>query len=249
MTEPTTSTGVTRRPQREAQAYKEGSGYAIRVRHKGNDIYLSAKKTAAAARKAANKQRTAIDERGAPKGQGPDTTMAAQALQDYAIKRLPFKKGAVQEALRMNVYLRAAHLETLVVKPIKTVAPTATTAKKPRAGKGSGKPPKKVAVFFEVTLAPYTDTRAIPNGLHAHRRAQLTKTAGAAQHRAALATKPLGKITRDDMQAYIDAMGAEGSVPATMALERSIWRVLFNYAFSTWGWSTLADNPTTRQPC
>ena len=245
MTKPSTS--ATRKPRAEAQPYKEGSGYSIRCAYKGNGIYISGQKTVAAARKAANKRRLAIDAHGAPKGMGPDRTMAAQALQDYAVSRLPFKKGAVQEAVRMNVYLRAAHLDTLVVKAIKIVAPepVTTKVKKTRAGKAGAKPEKRKTVFFKVTLEPYADARAIPNGLHAHRKAQLTKTAGAAQHRAALATKALGEITRGDMQAYIDAMRTEGAEPATIALERSIWRVLFNYAFSKWGWATLSDNAAT----
>ena len=87
-----------------AKPYLEGKAWAMRLRHKGNDIYVSGKKTAAAATKAAHQQRADIDAHGAPKGLGPDKTMAAQALQDYAIKRLPFKKGAAQEAVRMNVH-------------------------------------------------------------------------------------------------------------------------------------------------
>src|SRR5450759_2910643 len=69
MSRPTT--GVTGK-QREAQPFKEGRGYAIRVRHKDSNSYISGKKTEAAARKAAHQQRADIDAHAAPKGLGPD---------------------------------------------------------------------------------------------------------------------------------------------------------------------------------
>ena len=240
MTKPTVRTGTSPRP--EAQPYLEGTGFSVRVRYKGNDIYLSGYKTAAAVQKAARQRRRDIDVYGAPKGRGPDRTTAAQALQDYALVRLRFKKGAVQEAVRMNHYLRAAQLDTLVVKPAMAQAVPAAA---PRPGQGPHKETSPQAVHFEVTLQPYQSERTIAPGLHAHRKAQLTKTAGSQKHRAVLATKALGAISRQDMQSYMDAMRAEGVAPATMKLEQSVWRVLFKYAFSKWGWASLQDNPAT----
>jgi integrase len=55
----------------------------------------------------------------------------------------------------------------------------------------------------------------------------------------------LSKISRDLMQRYMDTMRSDGNSPATMALERSMFRVLFNYAFRTWKWTELLDNPAT----
>lgn len=234
------------RPQ--AQPYREGTGYAIRAYHKGHEIYLSGYPSEAAIKREVGERRNQIDKHGAPKGRGPDATTAAQALQDYAMERLRFKKGAVQEAVRINHYLRAAHLDTLLVTPLPAVVPESPAA--PEPARGSAKAPSKVkkpsTVYFSVTLQPYQAERVIANGLHAHRKAQLTKTADARKHRAVLATKRLGSITRGDMQGYMDAMRDEGTAPATMKLEQSLWRVLFNHAFTKWAWASLQDNPATR---
>jgi integrase len=232
----------------EAQPYLEGTGYAIRARHKGHEIYLSGYPTAAAINKEVRERRSHIDSHGAAKGRGPDRTTAAQALQDYAMARLRFKKGARQEAVRINTYLRAARLDTLLVTPLDGVAPAAAceAASRPAEGAPKGKKqPKPLTVHFRVTLEPYQDERVIANGLHAHRRAQLTKTAGAQKHRAVLASRKLGDIRRDDMQNYMNAMRDEGVAPATMKLEQSLWKVLFNYAFNTWAWASLKDNAAT----
>jgi len=234
---------------REATPYRDKGGkkYSIRTYHKGHEIFSSGHASAAAARRAAKNRRTEIDEFGKPVGAGPDKTLAAQAMQDYALARLPFKKGAVQEAVRMNQYLRAAHLDTLVVTPVQIpqaaseAIATQNTGKSRRAGKKQA--PKPAATkFFEVTLQPYAPERVIPQGLHAHRKAQLTKTANAQRHREVLATTPLSQVTRHQMQAYVDAMRAEGAAPATLALERSLWRVLLNYARTAWAWHSLPEN-------
>ena len=234
------------RPQ--ARPYREGAGYAIRAYHKGHEIYLSGYASEAAIKREVGERRNQIDQHGAPKGRGPDATTAAQALQDYAMERLRFKKGAVQEAVRINNYLRAAHLDTLLVTPLQAVVPEspATTVAAPGSTKASVKLKKPSTVYFKVTLEPCKADRVIANGLHAHRKAQLTKTAGSRKHRAVLATRPLGAIGRADMQSYMDAMRDEGVAPATMKLEQSVWRVLFNYAFTKWAWASLKDNPATQ---
>jgi integrase len=232
----------------EAQPYLEGTGYAIRARHKGHEIYLSGYHTEAAINKEVRERRSQIDSHGAPKGLGPDRTTAAQALQDYAMARLRFKKGGRQEAVRINNYLRAARLDTLLVTPLDAAAPAAAceAASRPAEGAAKGKKQlKPLTVYFRVTLEPYRAERVIANGLHAHRKAQLTKTAGSQKHRAVLATRKLSDICRDDMQHYMDAMRDEGAAEATMKLEQSVWKVLFNYAFKTWAWASLKDNPAT----
>jgi integrase len=233
----------------EAVPYLEGVGYAIRCRYKSNDSYLSGFKSKAAATKAARKRRDAIDEKGIPKGLGADKTTAGQALQDYAMERLRFNKGAVQEAVRINAYLRELQLDTLVVRPLKAVA-SASVAKEPAASaspqaKKDSKDEKPPAVYFTVTLEPFTGERVIPNGLHAHRRAQMTKIANARKHRAVLARTKMTAIHRANIQAYMDALRDEGASPATMRLEQALWRRLFYYAFSVWAWASLKENPAT----
>lgn len=211
-----------------AKAYLEGAGWCMRRRYKGHDIYESGHATAAKAEKAVGKKMTDIDDGIKPAGFGPERTTAAQAMQDYALSRLPFKKGAVQEAVRFNQYLRAAGLDTLVVKKSKSAA-----------GGNSGK-------YFEVSLERHTNERRIAPGLAGHRRAQLTKTAGASQHRAVLATTAMSEITRVQMQAYMDCLRAEGAKPSTMRLEQALWRGLFNHAHSVWRWQAVIDNPATK---
>lgn len=133
-----------------ARAYREGAGWAMRLRYKHHDIYVSGHKTRAAAEKEAGSRALAIAKHGAPKGRGPERTTAAQAMQDYALARLLFKKGAAQEAVRFNQYLRAAGLDTLVV-----------VARAKEGNKQSGK-------YFDVTLEAHTHERTIAQGLGAH---------------------------------------------------------------------------------
>ena len=204
----------------EALPYRQGDGYAIRSRYKGHDIYLSGYKTATEIKRAVRERKSQIDRLGAPRGRGPATT-AAQALQDYAMARLRFKKGARQEAVRINNYLRMARLDTLLVAPLE--AGTREVPGAPEAAsfpdKTSSKAKKRSTVYFSVTLAPFQAERVIPNGLHAHRKAQLTKRSGSQKYRAILAQKKLGDILRDDMQSYMNAMRDEDVAPATMKLE------------------------------
>jgi integrase len=214
-----------------AKAYREGSGWAIRRRYRGHDIYLSGYDNVEEIEQAASDRVTHIRKLQAPQGLGPKDTTAAQAMQDYALKRLPFKKGAVQEAVRMNHYLRAQGLSTLVVKKL------------PPPSDGCN---KTITTYFEVELAPPTDARKIPRGLATHRKAQLTQTSDACKHRAVLAGKSMESITRLDLQNYMDAMRVESASPATMKLEQALWRGLFNYAFTQWSWKTLIDNPATK---
>ena len=186
-----------------------------------------------------------------PGRRGPDRTTVAQALQGYAIARLRFKKGARQEAVRINNYLCAAHLDTLLVTPLDAAAPACPATPEPACGPAKAssrvqKQSKQLTVYFKITLEPYRAERVIANCLHAHRKAQLTKTADSHKHRAVLATTKLGDIRRDDMQNYMNAMRGEGVAPATMKLEQSVWSVLFNYAFTKWSWACLQDNPATR---
>lgn len=49
-----------------AKPYKEGKGWAVRVRTRGQDIYLGGFKSEAAARKAAEEQRVSLEKNGKP---------------------------------------------------------------------------------------------------------------------------------------------------------------------------------------
>lgn len=223
-----------RQARGSARPYLEGKGYAMRKRYKGNDIYVSGCKTEAAAETAVRRKLTAIDNHVKASGRGADKTTLAQGLQDYAVRQLPFLKGAVQEARRINHYLRYAGLETLVVTPHVEEEEQQQAVK-------SGDP-----VHFEVTLAPPATTRAIANGLHAHRKAQMTQNARTEKYRAVLATTAMGEVTRDMVLGLVLAMRRDRNAASTIALERSMLRVLFYYAFNTWKWTELQDNPATK---
>lgn len=82
----------------DAKPYKEGDTWSMRRRIYGQELFESGHKTAAAAKKAMEKRVMPLKERGKPKGAGPHHTTVAQAAQDYAMERLRFLKGAVQEA-------------------------------------------------------------------------------------------------------------------------------------------------------
>lgn len=80
----------------DATPYPEGKGWAIRLRYKGNDTYLSGRKSAAQARADAQKEVTHIDKHGQPAWGGPKGKTVAQALQRQAAQTLRFKKGTAR---------------------------------------------------------------------------------------------------------------------------------------------------------
>lgn len=91
-------------PRTPSLPYRHGKGWAIRRSYKGHALFLSGFSTAAAASKAMRQQQQDIDGQQKPAGFGPERSCLAQAMQDYALERLPFKKGAVQEVRRINAY-------------------------------------------------------------------------------------------------------------------------------------------------
>lgn len=215
-----------------AKPYKEGRGWCVRKRYKGHDLYFSGFPSKAAVERAGRERMQDIDRLGMPKGRGADGTTVAQAVQDYGLEHLPFLKGALQEATRMNRYLRAAGLATLEV--------TRPSTPDDADACGSG------GAYFEVSLAPGSSERVIPNGLAEHRKAQLTQNARTEKCRAVLAGTAMSKVTREQLQALVNGMRRDRNAPATIALERAMLRALFNHAFSMWRWGSLMDNPATK---
>ena len=216
-----------------AEPYREGKGWCVRARHEGHDVYLSGYPTKAAVLKAVTLRKVEIDRGRAPRQPGPERTTLAQAMQTYALERLRFLKGAVQDAVRINNYLRSAGLDLLEVKCVAQDGQ--------RSQQDSGAP----NVYFSVSLKPHTTERKIPKGLNAHRKSQLTKNASTERHRAVLACKRMADITRSDVQQYMNAMVDDGNAAATVALERALLRGVFNYARTTWRWLEHRENPCT----
>lgn len=209
--------------------------WSMRRRVAGQDIFLSGFTTRVAAKTAMKEAVDEVRKGNLPVGRGAHMTCVAQALQDYALERLPFLKGAAQEARRINVYLRAAGLELLRVTPVARMKDAEPTPGK--SGKGTQ---------FLVELEPHTHERKIPNGLHTHRRALASANADSDRLRAVLAGTAVADVSRQQLQQLIDRMTKDGSSAATVALERALLRCLFNYAFTTWRWPQLLDNPAAR---
>lgn len=206
-----------------AKPYEEGSGWCIRQRYRGHDIYVSGRESAAAAQKEVSERIAAIDKGGKPQHLGPKRTSLAHAMREFGLEHLPHLKGAQQEVRRINKYLEAAGLRLLRVQ---------------RASAQS-------AMHYEADLQPLDAQRMVPQGLVAHRRALLTKTAGSDKLRTILAHTAVAKITRLQVQRFMDALAKEGLAPATIALERALLRRFFNHARTKWSWAQPGDNPAT----
>ncbi|MDO8958855.1 MAG: site-specific integrase [Rhodocyclaceae bacterium] len=207
--------------------YQEGAVWSFRLRIKGQSIYRTGFMSEAAARREAERLRQKVLEAGKPKHDGPWRTTLAQALQRYALERLPSLKGARQDAGRINCYLRAAGLDIIqIIKPSKgaTVAP---------------------GIYCEVSLAPGNLPRKIPNGLHDHRRLQEEGAVETHRQIRQLAKTPMAEIMAYQVQELVDAMLREGYEAATIGLERALLRQVFNYVRKTWLWIEPARNPAT----
>ena len=224
-----------------AKPYKEGSGWALRRRLSGQDFFVSGKRTSAAAKKAMDKLVGDHVRGHKPAGLGPLKTTVAQALQDYAVERLPFNKGARQEANRINKYLRAAGLATLTLTKASTVGSeqSCVAGEEPAAAK------KGKGLRFVVQLTPPTSQRDMPRCLAKHRHQLAADTADSDRLLEQLARSTVAAVTRHQVQLFMNAYRAAGREPATLQLERAVLRQLFNYAGKVWNWGGLVDNPAT----
>ncbi|WP_374404693.1 tyrosine-type recombinase/integrase [Niveibacterium sp.] len=232
-----------------AEPYREGRGWAMRQRHRGQDFYVSGQASAAAARRAMAAAIALAHEGGSPDGHAARRTSLAQALQRYGLERLPTMKGARQEAGRINRYLRSVGLETLVVRPV------AGDAAEPDAGQSEGASAtlahparnrlrKAPVVHWVVTLAPPTATRPVPKGLAGTRSTLARLSENSDRLRAQLASRPVGDVHRADVQRLIDALCSDGLSAASVGLERALLRSFFNHAKRRWGLS-LRENFAT----
>jgi len=93
-----------------AKAYQEGRGWSIRGQYKGQEINKSGFASARKAEDYLREQQCLLDQGGKPARQGSERTALCVALSDYARECLPYRKGARQDAQRLNHYLWAANL-------------------------------------------------------------------------------------------------------------------------------------------
>lgn len=205
--------------------YREGAVWSFRLRLRGESIYRTGFPTAAdASRECAALRQKLIDQAGGrAKHDGPWRTTLAQALQLYGLERLPFRKGAKQDANRINRYLRTVGLYCIAVAKLE----------------GGGN------MFWSVGLTEATGTRIIPKGLEAHREAQASRTAATDRLITELARVPVAEIKAYQLQELFDTMQRDNFKPASIALERALLRQLFNHARKSWLWAEPVSNPAT----
>lgn len=208
-----------------AEPYKEGTTWSMRRRVLGENLYVSGRASKKAAKQAMDDLVRPLMARGQPKGYGPLQTTLGQALQDHALECLPFRKGAVQDANRMNRWLRAAGLQTLTVQP-----------------NGDNAQPGNQ---FEVKLEASAAGRVIPQGLQVHRETLAKKSAKSDQIREQLARMAFAEVERYHVQELINALQSEGKQPATVRQEQALLRSLFNHARTSWNWGLPTENPAT----
>ena len=216
--------------------------WSARTRTLGNDVFVSGKSTAGAARREMARQVLELETLGAPMYQGPQKTSVAQAMQRYAMERLAFMKGAVALSRDINRYLRGANLETLVVLDLPASDEDVVT--QAREAELKCLPTVCIGSRFVVRLQSADTPRVIPKGLHGTRKKLLTKTASSLRHRDVLANTAMAKVTTHQIQGFFNAMLAEGFAVATVRKERSLLSPLFTHAKTFWHWSSPAYNPT-----
>jgi integrase len=224
-----------------AKPYQEGKVWSIRFQVRKQDIYLTGFTSKTKATEAAEEKRQAILGKGKQSGAGPERTTLAEALQTYALEKLPHLKGAYQEANRINRYLRAAGLDTIKA-----------TQLKPDGMVTTGK-----TRLWHIELVPTDSDRSIPHSLRKHRHTQEQRTAASDQLRAQLARTKVTQVTRHQVQCLITAMlqeqcGEAGNPsdgqhyqPATLQNERALLRAFFNYANRIWAWTVPGGNPAS----
>ncbi|MBA3597983.1 MAG: site-specific integrase [Methylibium sp.] len=220
-------------------------------------MYESGHTTSAAAKQAIERRVGVLERLGKPRGLGPHRTTFAQALQDYGLERLPLQKGALQEANRINKFLRAAGLATLSVKRVNSSSSQAASSSVEAhaltdgadvdpdgdvAGQGDGSRAGR-GCHCTVELAAVRVARRVPRGLGVHRKKLAAKTTQSDHLRARLSGMTVADVAPHHVQSLMNALSMEGQRAATVHLERAVIRRLFNYAAKNWNWCEPARNP------
>lgn len=220
-----------------AKAYREGAGWAFRVRIKGQSIYRSGFKSKRAAQKAANGLTEDLEQADKPARLGPERTAVGQALSDYAMEMLPSHKGAEQEARRINRYLRALNLPLLKVVAVDGESGTVKASMRPEE-RG------EKAVHFKVLLEAAGE-RVIPNSLREHRAKLQAEGLGSDTLRSLLARTMVADVSVHRLQAFVKKLEEEGCGMSTVRLEVAVLRQMFNHARRIWQWDRPKQNPAS----
>lgn len=211
-----------------AEPYREGKGWAFRLRMSGQDIYRAGFPTQSAALKARNALAADLDRAGRAAGDGPHKSTLASAFSMYALSRLPYLKGADRDANRINRYLRAAGL------PVIRLAPR-------EVDHGSD---VRSTCYWSVWLEAETQRVVVPS-LRNHRGTLAASKPRTEAERVRLANMRFADIAPHHVQALIDAMQADGYSAASIEHERAELRRLFAFARKTWQWTRPHTNPAS----
>jgi hypothetical protein len=223
-----------------ANPYREGKSWSIRAQYKHQEIYQSGFASPAAAKRYVEQRKADIDKFGRPAKLGPDKTVLAVALSDYGLERLPYLKGARQDAQRINNYLRACKLPVIKLTPLtvpieELLGDEAATID----GCQKSKVIPKIR-YWTVALVDETE-RHICNSLKEHRASQEKAAALVNRERARLARMRVGDVCTYHINWVINAMKDAGSEAATIDLERAELRRFYNHARKAWHWSAYSD--------
>lgn len=211
-----------------AKPYREGSGWAVRVRVRGEDIYLSGFKTCREAEAAAQQQVAQLRDPGHATPTGPTRTTLAQAMLAYAEERLPFLKGARQDLQRMNTYLRLGDCETLAAHPLGADDTSRRNAR---------------VLHMRIERLPRAAQRRVVASLREHRTTQSARAAHSTRVRRELARTCMADISPRDVMRLVNAMAQDGFSASTIALEVAQLKRIFNHAAKVWLWTRPARNP------
>jgi len=209
-----------------AKPYKEGTGWAFRLRELGQDVYRCGFASQAAAAKAQADLLAELRLQDQAAGQGPFKATLAAAFSRYAKERLPYLKGARSDSLIINRYLRALSMPVIRLQPV------------------DDQNDQKGSIYWAVTFVS-EDGRAIPKSLTRHRSTQQARAKSVDEARLRLAAMTMADVTTQAVQALINARRAAGYKASTIAHERDELRRLFNHARNRWNWTRPVNNPTT----
>lgn len=165
------------------------------------------------------------------RGLGPNRTPVADALLQNGLETLPFKKGAVQEANRINVALRLTGRPTLRVTPC--AAPVGRNA-----AETFEKRKAQIKFFDVVQVEPGAVRRVVPS-LAEHRAEQEYMSDECRKVLTRLANKYVGDVTSADLNDLVTARGMDGKGASTLRHDVHIFRSMLNRVRRAWKWTSV----------
>ncbi len=239
-----------------AQQEKNGT-FTGRARYKFDDLSRPGFQTRKQAVDWARDVEKGWKNNGAPKGEGPTRTSVSRALLEMALIQLPFKKGAPEEAKRMNQYLRLAGMPLLWVtdlkpdsgeasdpaEPVATAEPDVAEGLDSEADKAVERKAGALHCKVELVSAVEYDSRSQGAKGGCQRSDPQSESMG---YRKVLGAMKMSDVRSQDVQRLIDLRLEEGSAVQTVLHDVAILRELFNNARIRWNWLPDKINPASK---